>query len=123
MKKKRSFVSDNSKNSKYFCSTKINNAILEKCTEKTLEQLKNIFNACFSARYFSTCSKEATIKFLPKKTKLLLDQIFKRSIQVIRDGIREWYQYLLIQPANNCTVRVKVLKKVLQIITDNPINA
>ncbi len=30
-------------------STKINKQILEKCTDKTLEQLKNIFNACLTS--------------------------------------------------------------------------
>ncbi len=50
-------------------STKINKTILENSTSKTLEQLKNIFNACYSAGYFPNCFKEARIKFIPKKDK------------------------------------------------------
>ncbi len=50
-------------------STKINKQILEKCTDKTLEQLKNIYNACLSAGYFPNGFKEAIIKFIPKKDK------------------------------------------------------
>lgn len=50
-------------------STKINKIILENSTNKTLEQLKNIFNACYSAGYFPNCFKEAIIKYIPKKDK------------------------------------------------------
>ena len=50
-------------------STKINIQILQNCTHKTLEQLKNIFNACFSIGYFPNVFKEAIIKFIPKKDK------------------------------------------------------
>ncbi len=48
-------------------STKIYKYILEKCTDKTIEQLKNIFIGCLSARYFRNVFKEAIIKFIPKK--------------------------------------------------------
>ncbi len=46
-------------------STKINKQILEKCTNKTLEQLTNIFSACLSAGYFPNVFKNAIIKFIP----------------------------------------------------------
>jgi len=64
-------------------STKINKVILEKCTEKTLEQLKNIFNACLSVGYFPNCFKEATIKFIPKKDKNLTNPINYRPISLL----------------------------------------
>ncbi len=43
--------------------------MLEKCTDKILEQLTNIFNACFSAGYFPLSFKKALIKFIPKANK------------------------------------------------------
>ena len=64
-------------------STKINKVILEKCTDKTLEQLKNIFNACFSAGYFPNTFKEAIIKFIPKKDKKLTNPINYRPISLL----------------------------------------
>ena len=64
-------------------STKINKVILEKCTAKTLEQLKDIFNACFSIGYFPNCFKEAIIKFIPKKDKTLTDPINYRPISLL----------------------------------------
>ncbi len=51
-------------------STKINKIILENSTNKTLAQLKNIFNACYSSGYFPNCFKEAIIKSSLKKTRL-----------------------------------------------------
>ncbi len=48
--------------------TKINKLILEKCTDN----LKNIFNACFLARFFPNSFKVAIIKFVPKKFNSLL---------------------------------------------------
>ncbi len=55
--------------------TKKNIQILQKCTNKTLEQLKNIFNACLSTGYFPDIFKEAIIKFIPKKDKSPLNPI------------------------------------------------
>lgn len=52
-------------------STKINKEILEKCTDKTLDQLKNIFNACLSAGTFLTCLKRQLLNLYRKRTKLL----------------------------------------------------
>ncbi len=46
--------------------SKISKQRLEKCTDKTLEHLTNIFNACFSAGYFPLIFKKALIKFIPK---------------------------------------------------------
>ena len=64
-------------------TTKINKTILENCTEKTLEQLKNIFNACYSAGYFPNCFKEAVIKFIPKKDKAPTNPINYRPISLL----------------------------------------
>ncbi len=64
-------------------STKINNQILQKCTNKTLEQLKNIFNACLSMGYFPDVFKEAIIKFIPKKDKSPLNPINYRPISLL----------------------------------------
>lgn len=64
-------------------STKISKVILEKCTEKTLNQLKNIFNACYSAGYFPKCFKEAIIKFIPKKDKAPTNPINYRPISLL----------------------------------------
>ena len=64
--------------------TKINKQILEKCTDKSLEQLKNIFNACWSAGFFfPNTYKEAIIKFIPKKDKALTNPINYRSISLL----------------------------------------
>ncbi len=64
-------------------STKINKEILEKCTDKTLEQLKNIFNACLSAGYFPNVFKEATVTFIPKKDKTPINPINYRPISLL----------------------------------------
>ncbi len=64
-------------------STKINNQILQKCTHKTLAQLKNIFNACLSIGYFPNIFKEAIIKFIPKKDKSPLYPINYRPISLL----------------------------------------
>ena len=64
-------------------STKINKIILENCTEKALEQLKNIFNASYSAGYFPDCFKEAIIKFIPKKDKAHTNPINYRPISLL----------------------------------------
>ncbi len=64
-------------------STKINKQILEKRTDKTLEQLKNIFNACLSAGYFPSVFKEAIIKFIPKKDKTLTNPMNYRPISLL----------------------------------------
>ncbi len=64
-------------------STKINKEILEKCTEKTLEQLKNIFDACLSAGYFPNVFKEATVKFIPKKDKTPISPINYHPISLL----------------------------------------
>ncbi len=52
--------------------SKINKVILEKCTDNAIQQLVNIFNACFSGGYFSTYFKKAIIKFIPKDNKSTL---------------------------------------------------
>lgn len=49
--------------------SRINKLTLEKCTDKTLQQLTNIFNASFSAGYFPSRFKKAIIKFIPKTNK------------------------------------------------------
>lgn len=64
-------------------STKINKEILQRCTGKALEQLKNIFNACFSAGYFPDIFKEAVIKFIPKKDKNPINPINYRPISLL----------------------------------------
>ncbi len=64
-------------------STKIYKIILEKCTEKTLEQLKNILNACLSAGYFPNCFKEAIIRFIPKKDKSPTNPVNYRPISLL----------------------------------------
>ncbi len=43
-------------------TSKINKQILEKYTDKAIEQLKNIFNACYSTGYFPHLFKNAMIK-------------------------------------------------------------
>ena len=47
--------------------SKINKLILENITDKALDQLKYIFNACFLARYFPDIFKTAVIKLSLKK--------------------------------------------------------
>ncbi len=64
-------------------STKINIQILQNCTNKTLEQLKNIFNACLSTGYFPDGFKEAIIKSIPKKDKTPLNPINYRPISLL----------------------------------------
>ncbi len=64
-------------------TTKINKTILEKCTYKTLEQLKNIFNACLAIGYFPSAFKEAIIKFIPKKDKSPINPINYRPISLL----------------------------------------
>ena len=63
--------------------TKINIQILQNCTNKSLEQLKNIFNACLSTGYFPDIFKEAIIKFIPKKDKSPLNPINYRPISLL----------------------------------------
>jgi len=63
--------------------TKINIQIINNCTHKTLEQLKNIFNACLSIGYFPNVFKEAIIKFIPKKGKSPLNPINYRPISLL----------------------------------------
>ncbi len=43
--------------------------IIEKCTEKALDQLTNIYNACHSTGYFPQAFKKAIIKLIPKENK------------------------------------------------------
>ena len=49
-------------------SSKIDKLVLEKNSEKGINQLKRIFNACYSAEYVPKSFKSAIIKFIPKKT-------------------------------------------------------
>ncbi len=56
---------------------------MEKCTNKTLEQLKNLFNACLSAGYFPNVFKEAIIKFIPKKDKAVTNPVNYRPISLL----------------------------------------
>lgn len=63
--------------------TKINKIVLENCTDKTIRQLKNIFNACFSAGYFPNIFKKAVIKFIPKKDKAPTNPINYRPISLL----------------------------------------
>ncbi len=49
----------------------------------TLEQLKNILNACLSAGYFPNYFKEAIIKFIPRKDKSPTNPINYRPISLL----------------------------------------
>ncbi len=61
----------------------ITKLILENCTHKATEQLKNIFNACYSAGCFLETFKRAVIKFNHKKDKFLIKQINYRPISLL----------------------------------------
>ncbi len=56
-------------------TSKINKAVLEKCTNKSTDMLTNIFNACFSGGLFLTAFKKAIIKFILKEGKSPKDSI------------------------------------------------
>lgn len=64
-------------------SSKINKIILEHLTDKAIDQLKNIFNACFSAGFFPQTFKAAIIKFIPKKGKSPIQPINYRPISLL----------------------------------------
>ena len=53
---------------------------MENIPEKALTQLRNIFNACYSAGYFPNKFKTAIIKFIPKKGKSPIHPINYRPI-------------------------------------------
>ncbi len=64
-------------------NTKINKLILENCTPKAIEQLKNIFNACLSSGCYPDILKQAIIKFIPKKDKSPKQPINYRPISLL----------------------------------------
>ncbi len=75
---------------KYFKSTKhkapvtrINKNVMEKCTNKTITMLFNLFNACFSAGLFPTAFKKAIIRFIPKEGKTPKDPMNYRPINIL----------------------------------------
>ena len=51
--------------------------------KKTIQQLVNILNACFSAGYFPICFKKAIIKFIPKENKSTLNPLNYRPISLL----------------------------------------
>ncbi len=57
--------------------------ILQNCTDIALEQLTNLYNACYSAGYFPQVLKEATIKFIPKDNKSPIQPINYRPISLL----------------------------------------
>ncbi len=63
--------------------SKISKVILQNCTDKALEQLKNLYNACYSAGYFPQIFKRAIIKFIPKKDKSPVQPINYRPISLL----------------------------------------
>ncbi len=64
-------------------ASKICKQILENCTDKSLEHLKNIFNACYSAGYFPQNFKNTVIKFIPKENKSPLSPLNYRPISLL----------------------------------------
>ncbi len=48
-------------------ASKKDKLIIEKCTDKTIDQLVNIYNACYSAGYFPSAFIQAIIKFIPEE--------------------------------------------------------
>ncbi len=63
--------------------SKVSKIILQNCTYNALEQLQNIFNACYSAGYFPEFFKKAIIKFIPKKDKSPILPINYRPISLL----------------------------------------
>ncbi len=76
---------------KYFNRTKnkapecsrINKKVLEKCTEKAITVIPNLFNACFSAGLFPSAFKTAIIRFIPKEGKIPKDPMNYRPISLL----------------------------------------
>ncbi len=64
-------------------TTKINKKVLEKCPEKSIEQLCNIFNAAFSSGFFPNAFKTAIIKLIPKENKAPKNPINYRPISLL----------------------------------------
>ncbi len=64
-------------------SSRINQLILEKCPEKAIKQLNNIYNACYSAGYFPEVFKQAIIKSIPKENKSPLNPLRYRPISLL----------------------------------------
>ena len=64
-------------------SSRINKTVLEYCTEKSIDMLTNIFNACFSIGLFPTSFKKAIIKFITKEGKSPINPINYRPISLL----------------------------------------
>ncbi len=90
--------------------TKINKTIMENCTEKTLKQLQNIYNACLSTGYFPTCFKEAIIKFIPKKDKAPTNPINYRPISLLEIP-GKIFERMIQSRLNNFLVGNNILKE------------
>ncbi len=56
---------------------------MEKCPGEVIDQLCNIYNACFFAGYFPKAFKEAIIKFIPKENKSPLNPLNYRPISLL----------------------------------------
>ncbi len=63
--------------------SKISKLILGNITEKAMEQLINIYNACLSIGYFPKTFKKAIIKFIPKGNKPPTDPLNHRPISLL----------------------------------------
>ena len=64
-------------------SSSINKNVLEKCPNKTIKALTNIFNACLSIGHFPKILKSAVIKFIPKENKNPKNPINYRPISLL----------------------------------------
>ncbi len=61
-------------------ASKINKQIIEKCTDKFLDQLTNINNACLYTRYFPQAFKKLSNLYLRKTNHQRIHQILVRYL-------------------------------------------
>ncbi len=54
--------------------------------DNAIQQLFNIFKACFSAGYFPIYFKKAIIKFIPEENKNTLNPLNYRTISLLVQG-------------------------------------
>ncbi len=64
-------------------STRINKKVMENCTENSIKQLCNIYNAAFSLGSFPNAFKNAIIKLIPKENKSPKNPINYRPISLL----------------------------------------
>ena len=90
-------------------TSKINKQILVKCTDKAMEQLNNIFNACFSTGYFPRKFKNAIIKFIPKEKKSPQNPMNYRPISLL-EVPGKLYERVILARLNTFLSEKNILK-------------